>query len=45
MRTHARFLVAFLLLGGSALFLQARGRGEILAQRPPLSSFPVQLGE
>jgi EpsI family protein len=44
MRHHARFLVALVLLGGSALFLQARGRGEIIPQRPPLSSFPEQLG-
>jgi EpsI family protein len=44
MRAHARFLVAFALLGSSALFLQARGRGEIIPQRPPLSSFPDQLG-
>ncbi len=44
MRSHARFLVALVLLGGSALFLQARGRGEIIPQRPPLSSFPDQLG-
>src|SRR6266403_1534265 len=44
MCAHARFLVAFVLLGSSALFLQARGRGEIIPQRPPLSSFPDQLG-
>jgi EpsI family protein len=44
MRSHARFLVALVLLGGSALFLQARSRGEIIPQRPPLSSFPDQLG-
>lgn len=44
MRSHARFLVALVLLAGSALFLQARGRGEIIAERPPLSSFPEQLG-
>ncbi len=43
-QTHARFLVAFVLLGSSALFLQARGRGEIIPQRPPLSSCPDQLG-
>lgn len=45
MRTHARFVAAFLVLAGSALFLQARGRGEIIPQRPPLSSFPQRLGE
>jgi len=44
MRAHARFLVAFVLLAGSGLFLQARGRGEIIPQRPLLSSFPDQLG-
>jgi EpsI family protein len=45
MRAHARFVAAFVLLAGSALYLQARGRGEIIPQRPPLSSFPQQLGE
>jgi EpsI family protein len=44
MRSHVRFLVAFALLGGSALFLQAHGRGEIIPDRPPLASFPPQLG-
>jgi EpsI family protein len=44
MREHFRFLVALVLLGGTAIFLQARGRGEIIAQRPPLSSFPDKLG-
>jgi EpsI family protein len=45
MRFHARFLVALVLLGSTALFLQARGRTEIIPQRPPLSSFPEQLGD
>ncbi len=44
MRTHIRFLLAFVLLAGSALFLQARGRGEIIPHRLALSSFPDQLG-
>ncbi len=44
MRTHARFVVALLLLLGTALFLQARNRGEVFPPRKPLSSFPEQLG-
>ena len=44
MRTHARFLVAVLLLGGTALFLQVRGRSEVFPPRLPLGSFPEQLG-
>jgi len=43
MRAHARFLLAFVLLAGTALFLQARSRSEVLPQRPPLSSFPDRL--
>jgi EpsI family protein len=45
MRSHARFVAAFVVLAGTALFLQARGRGEIIPQRLPLSGFPQQLGE
>lgn len=44
MRNHARFAVALLLLLGTALFLQARNRGEVFPPRKPLSSFPEQLG-
>jgi len=44
MRAHARFLLAFVLLAGTALFLQARSRSEVLPQRPPLSYFPDKLG-
>jgi EpsI family protein len=44
MRTHARFALALLLLLGTALFLQARNRGEVFPPRKPLSSFPEQLG-
>jgi EpsI family protein len=45
MRSNARFIAALALIAGSALFLQARGRGEIIPQRPPLSSFPQKLGQ
>lgn len=44
MRARARFLMAVVLLAGAALFLQARSRNEVLPARPPLSSFPEQLG-
>jgi EpsI family protein len=44
MRARARFLIAVVLLAGAALFLQARSRNEVLPARPPLSSFPEQLG-
>lgn len=37
---NLRFLVAFLLLAGTAVYLQARGRTEVIAMRQPLSSFP-----
>jgi EpsI family protein len=45
MRTHARFVVALLLLLGTALFLQARNRGEVFPARKPLAAFPEQLGD
>ena len=44
MKSQARFVVALALLLGTALFLQARNRGEIFPSRKPLASFPEQLG-
>jgi EpsI family protein len=44
MRVHPRFLVAVVLLAGTALLLQARSRNELSPPRPPLASFPEQLG-
>jgi EpsI family protein len=35
-----RFLLSVVLLGGTALVLQARNGTEVIPQRPPLSSFP-----
>jgi EpsI family protein len=43
-RAHARFAAALLLLVSTALFLQARNRGEVFPPRKPLSQFPEQLG-
>jgi len=44
MKSHWRFgLTAFLLIV-TAIFLQARGRNEILPSHQPLSSLPYQLG-
>ena len=40
----ARFLPAAVLLIATAIFLQARTRGEVLPPRQPLPSFPQQLG-
>jgi len=40
MKTHWRFLVAAVLLTGTALLLQARNGAEIIPQRASLSSFP-----
>jgi EpsI family protein len=45
MRTHARFVVALILLVGTALFLQARNRGEVFPARKPLAVFPEQLAD
>lgn len=39
-----RFLLAVSVIILAAIFLQARGRSEIIPSRPPLSSFPTQLG-
>jgi len=43
MKAHARFVVALILLVGTALLLQARNHGEVFAPRKPLSAFPEQL--
>jgi EpsI family protein len=40
-----RFLVAFILLAGTAVYLQARGRTEVIAMRQPLSTFPHTIGQ
>ena len=44
MKSQVRFAIALLLLLGTALFLQARNRGELFPPRQPLGSFPQQLG-
>jgi EpsI family protein len=44
MRSHARFVLALILLAGTALFLQARNHGEVFPARKPLAVFPEQLG-
>ncbi len=43
MRSQWRFLMAALLLGGTALLLHARNSGEVIVARPALSSFPKTL--
>jgi EpsI family protein len=45
MKAHARFVMALVLLVGTALLLQARNRGEIFPPREPLSAFPKQIGD
>lgn len=44
MKTHWRFIVAAVLLAGTALLLQARSGTEIIPSRPSLSTFPRNLG-
>lgn len=44
MKSHARFALALILMLVTALFLQARNRGEIFPPRKPLAQFPEQLG-
>jgi EpsI family protein len=44
MRNAARFILAVVLIAGTGLLLQARGRNEILPLRQPLQSFPARLG-
>jgi len=39
-----RFVLATLLIGATALFLHDHGRSEVFPPRPPLQSFPMQLG-
>jgi EpsI family protein len=43
-RSGLRFAVAALLIGSTAVFLQARGHQELFPSRIPLQSFPLQLG-
>lgn len=45
MNTNVRFAMALVLLLGTALFLQARNRGEVFPPRKPLADFPQKLGE
>jgi len=44
MNSHLRFALAAVLLGGTALFLQA-GHNEVTPARQPLAEFPHQLGQ
>jgi len=39
-KSHWRFVIVVLLLGGAALLLQARNTHEIIPDRAPLASFP-----
>jgi EpsI family protein len=43
-RATLRFILAAVLIAAAALFLQAHTRGEFFPPRPPLQSFPQQLG-
>jgi len=43
MKSRIRFAIALALLLGTALFLQARNRGEVFPPRKPLGTFPKQL--
>jgi EpsI family protein len=45
MKSTWRFAVTAALLATTAIFLQARGRNEILPDHEPLASLPYQLGE
>src|SRR5260370_34409876 len=40
MRSQWRFLMAAVLLGGTALLLHERNNGEVIVARPALRSFP-----
>lgn len=42
---HKRFAAAAALILSAAIFLQAHRRGEVFPSRPPLESFPHQLGD
>jgi len=44
MRNTTRFILAVIVIAGTGLLLQARGRNEIFPPRQPLQSFPEQLG-
>jgi EpsI family protein len=44
-KSHWRFAITAALLAITAIFLQARGRTEILPDREPLASLPYQLGD
>jgi EpsI family protein len=44
MKSHIRFAVVFFLLLATGLFLHARGEGERIPVREPLTSFPSDLG-
>ncbi|MBS1850712.1 MAG: EpsI family protein [Acidobacteria bacterium] len=43
MRPGLRFSLIAILLGATAIFLQARGRSEVFPPRQPLQAFPHQL--
>jgi hypothetical protein len=43
MSWNTRFLTVVLLLGGAALFLQARAHNPIALERISLAAFPVQM--
>jgi EpsI family protein len=43
MRRHWRFIVAAVLIAGTALLLQARNGAEVIPSRPALASFPRNL--
>lgn len=44
MRSNLKFVVALVLLGGTAVFLQARSRNEVIPRREALRFFPEQVG-
>ena len=45
MSSRLRFVVTVVLLGVTAIFLQARSGQEVMAPRQPLNSFPSKLGD
>jgi EpsI family protein len=44
LRSQFRFLLAVMMLLCAAIFLQARGRTEVIPPRQPLASFPHEIG-
>ena len=44
MKSTFQFLVIALLLAGTAVFLQARHKNEILPKSEPVKTFPIQVG-